>query len=92
MCRWNCGKLGEALLPLLGPDFDLRPVLERDFDAVYTVEYNAGMARKVCRTRSPQRRTCLVPVLLSPWAPVGLGTCSLELSMASVVIQLRIQH
>ena len=48
MCKWNCGKLGEVLEPLLGPGWDWRAAMAEQFDAVFEGEYSRLMARKVC--------------------------------------------
>lgn len=46
MCRWNCGKLAEALAPLL-PPATAKKILDDSFDAAFEAEYMAGMRRKL---------------------------------------------
>jgi uncharacterized protein YdiU (UPF0061 family) len=55
MCKWNCGKLGEVLAPLLGTDWDWRAAVAAHFDAAFEGEYNTRMAHKVS-TRKPTCR------------------------------------
>jgi uncharacterized protein YdiU (UPF0061 family) len=46
MCKWNCGKLGEMLEPLLPPGWDWRAAMAEQFDAAYSAEYSTRMAHK----------------------------------------------
>ncbi len=49
ICKWNCGKLGEALHPLLPTDVS-RPALDELFDAEFDKFYLEKMRLKVRRT------------------------------------------
>jgi len=86
MCKWNCGKLAEALQPIL-PAGESKEILDT-YDATFNERYNAMMLRKVGLIHTGEEGDQgLVSELLTVMEKTGAdwtGTFSLLTDLSSI--------